>query len=292
MQSDYLRIERAIRYLEENMTDQPDLEQLADQVHLSPFHFQRLFSRWAGISPKRFLQFLTVEHAKEQLRRQRSVLDVAYDTGLSSPSRLYDAFITVEAVTPGEYKNRGAGLIIRYGVHTSPFGQCFLATTERGICWLSFVAEGEEADAISELGKRWEGAVLEEDPAATGPFIRRIFEKKGTPIRLFLKGTNFQIKVWEALLRIPPGHITTYEDVARRIGRDTAARAVGNAVAANPVAYLIPCHRVIRKVGIFGNYQFGSVRKKMMIGREMAAAHSQQDHRIGENSKTSILTKK
>jgi len=274
MSEDYARIEQAIRFIEANADHQPTLEEVAASVHLSEYHFQRLFTRWAGISPKRFLQFLTKESAKNLLA-QTNVLDAAYSAGLSSPGRLHDLFVQCEAVTPGEYKTKGAGLTIRYGFHATPFGECLLATTDRGICFLAFVNDEIHSAALDELKKDWANAELHETPAATRPYIERIFnpsdEQNDSPLTLHVRGTNFQLKVWEALLRVPPGEVTSYEDLAARIGQPSASRAVGNAVAHNPVAFLIPCHRVLRKVGEFGNYRYGAPRKKAMLLRESRA---------------------
>jgi AraC family transcriptional regulator of adaptative response/methylated-DNA-[protein]-cysteine methyltransferase len=280
METDYNRIEKVIHYLEEHLQDQPGLEELAEYIHLSPFHFQRLFSRWVGISPKRFLQFLTIEYAKKLLVRNHSVLDATYESGLSSPSRLYDVFVTVDAVTPGEYKRRGAGLQIDYGIHPSPFGECLIAATERGICGLSFITGTTQAVAVAELKKRWENAILKDNSQSTRLLTNQIFQQQSKnmkqSISLFLKGTNFQVKVWEALLRIPFGTLCAYEDIAVCIGNPGAARAVGTAIAGNPIAYIIPCHRVIRKIGVFGNYGYGPTRKKIMIGWEMAQKYRQE----------------
>jgi AraC family transcriptional regulator, regulatory protein of adaptative response / methylated-DNA-[protein]-cysteine methyltransferase len=275
LSEDYARIEQAIRFIEANADRQPTLEEVAASIHLSEYHFQRLFTRWAGISPKRFLQFLTKESAKQLLKRT-NVLDAAYSAGLSSPGRLHDLFVQCEAVTPGEYKTKGAGLAIRYGFHHTPFGECLLATTDRGICFLAFVNDENHGAALDELKKDWENADLGESPAATRPYVERIFNRddhpNDSPLTLHLRGTNFQLKVWEALLRVPPGEATSYEALAARIGQPSAARAVGSAVAHNPVAYLIPCHRVLRKVGEFGNYRYGPARKKAMLLRESSYA--------------------
>jgi len=274
MSTDYSRVEKAINYLEENFQGQPNLQELADHLNMSSFHFQRLFKRWAGISPKRFLQFLTIEHAKEVLDENRSVLDATYDSGLSSPGRLHDLFVTIDAITPGEYKTRGMGLEIIYGIHLTPFGECLLAVTERGICGLNFINGETWKEAVASLQSQWEGAILKEDIKETKPLAGKIFATNPPDdqfsARLFLKGSNFQIKVWAALLRIPFGSVCSYGDIAAYLGQPTAARAVGNAVAANPVAYMIPCHRVIRKIGVFGDYSHGSGRKKAMIGWEAA----------------------
>ncbi|HEY2930926.1 MAG TPA: methylated-DNA--[protein]-cysteine S-methyltransferase [Acidobacteriota bacterium] len=269
LSSDYSRIESAIRYIEQNFQQQPSLGEIAGNSGLSPFHFQRLFKRWAGISPKRFLQFLTVEYAKGLLQESRDLLDTAYQAGLSGPGRLHDLFVTIEAVTPAEFKRNGAGLRIRYGFHDSPFGECLLSVTERGICGLSF-CPGERKEALADLRDRWSGAGLIEDAMATRSFAQKIFEPGRQKVPLFLKGTNFQIKVWEALLRIPSGQVCCYEDLAQAVGQASASRAVGTAVGSNPVAFLVPCHRVIRKSGIVGNYRWGAARKKAMLVWEAA----------------------
>jgi len=271
---DYRRVERAIAFLQGHFLTQPDLAAIAKHVHLSEFHFQRLFTRWAGVSPKRFLQFLTVEHAKKQLTGSKAVLEVTFDAGLSSPSRLHDLFVTVEAVTPGEFKSRGAGLRIRYGLHATRFGTCLLAVTERGICWLAFVHDAPKVEAVEELKRHWRGAQVVESPATTSSFVERIFSQRKsndeTPLNLLLAGTNFQLKVWEALLRIPTGTVISYQALAREVCNARAARAVGNAVANNPIAYLIPCHRVIRNSGLIGDYRWGCVRKRALLAWEAA----------------------
>ena len=272
---DYRRIEQAILYLEEHFLEQPDLSAVAGSIGLSEYHFQRLFTRWVGISPKRFLQFLTKEHAKHLLRQPVDLLEATYASGLSSPGRLHDLFVTCEAVTPGEYKNHGAGLTIQYGFHQTPFGECLLARTSRGICALAFAEPGGRDQALLDLRTKWRQARLEENPAATASMVAQIFqppELRPGSLNLVLNGTNFQIKVWEALLRIPSGSVVTYEDIALSIGMPKAARAVSNAVASNPVAVLIPCHRVIRKDGAFGGYHYGTARKKALLGWEMARA--------------------
>jgi AraC family transcriptional regulator of adaptative response/methylated-DNA-[protein]-cysteine methyltransferase len=271
---DYLRVEKAISFLQSNYTRQPDLQEVARSVHLSEYHFQRLFTRWAGISPKKFLQYLTLEHAKRSLKESRSVLDATFDAGLSSPGRLHDLFVAIEAMTPGEFKQSGEGLTIHYGFHPTMFGECLLAVTGRGICGLSFVSEGKRTQVLKELRDRWTGATLREATGATQPFIDRLFsrpaKKQRKPLQLLLKGTNFQIKVWEALMKIPEGKVVSYEDLARAVGNSGASRAVGNAVGKNPVAYIIPCHRVIKRVGIIGNYHWGPERKKALLGWEWA----------------------
>jgi len=267
---DYQRIEQAIRYLDNNFQHQPELKEVAENVGLSEYHFQRLFTRWAGISPKRFLQFLTKENAKEQLKHS-SVLIATYSVGLSSPGRLHDLFVSTEAVSPGEYKTHGSGLTIRYGFHRTPFGEALIGLTERGICHLSFVQTGYDVSLMS-LRENWWNAYLLEDSAATGALVEPIFfqNHNPAPLKLFVSGTNFQLKVWEALMSIPQGSLTTYEQIAVKIGQPGALRAVGTAVGQNQVAYLIPCHRVIRKMGDFGNYRWGPVRKKALLGWESA----------------------
>jgi AraC family transcriptional regulator of adaptative response/methylated-DNA-[protein]-cysteine methyltransferase len=276
---DYRLIEQAIRFIETNARRQPELDEVAAAVGLSEFHFQRLFTRWAGISPKRFLQFLTKENAKELLAQSENLLDTTHQVGLSSLGRLHDLFVSTEAVTPGEYKSHGAGVTIRYGIHASPFGPCLVATTERGICHLGFV-QTSEGDAIDNLVADWSRAKMVEDYKSTAKLVEPIFDwsKRGREsLRLHLRGTNFQIKVWEALLQIPQGTVTTYEQIAARIGKPSALRAVGTAVGHNPVAVLIPCHRVLRKDGEFGNYRYGSARKKALLVREMRPDMSPQN---------------
>jgi len=272
LSDDYLRIEQAILYLENHYKDQPSLEELATNIGLSEYHFQRLFTRWAGVSPKRFLQFLTKEGAKELLDRSENLLDTTHQIGLSSLGRLHDLFVNTEAVSPGEYKSRGDGVTIRYGIHPTPFGKCLIATTERGICRLGFV-QTSEGDAIDNLVADWKQATMIEDYKSTAPLIKPIFDlqyglRRDEPLRVHLRGTNFQLKVWEALLQIPIGSVTTYEGIAERIGKPSATRAVGTAIGHNPIAVLIPCHRVIRKVGEFGNYRYGTLMKKALLARE------------------------
>lgn len=269
----YQRIEQAIKYLEENFKRQPELDEVAEKVHLSPFHFQRIFTEWAGISPKRFLQYLTVDYLKGKLQESRNLNEAAELAGLSSQSRVYDLFTTLEAVTPQEYKLNGSGIRVEYGFHQTPFGMCLIGITERGICWLSFVTTDEDPrHAVEEMKTYWHNSVFHEDFALTKSFVDQIFpgtdEKK--KLHLFVKGTNFQIKVWEALLRVPMGDITTYQDIARIIQNPKAVQAVGSAVGSNHIAYLIPCHRVIRKDGILGEYRWNAARKKSIIGWEMA----------------------
>lgn len=270
MKTDYEIVEAAIRYLEANFREQPELSDVARQVGLSEAHFQRLFRRWAGISPKRFLQYLTAQHARELLANSRSVLDVSYAVGLSGGGRLHDLMLNVVAATPGEIKSGGAGIDIKYGFHDSPFGEAMIAITDRGLCALAFVQHDDREHLLDELRARWPAADIAESHSATQKHARMIFGDSAGDITLFVKGTNFQIRVWEALLRVPAGRAVTYEDIAFSIGEPTAMRAVGAAVGRNPIAYLIPCHRVLRKSGVFGEYHWGSTRKKALLGWESA----------------------
>ncbi len=280
----YQRIEQAILYLEKNFQRQPELDEVAGQVHLSPFHFQRIFTEWAGISPKRFLQFLTVDFLKEKLTESKNLVEAAESAGLSGQSRVYDLFTTLEAVTPQEYKLKGSGIRIEYGIHETPFGTCLIGVTERGICWLSFIQPDEDVfRGIGEMKQHWNNSVFHQNDAYTKSFVQKIFpsplplaqgrgmsEGPGERLHVFVKGTNFQIKVWEALLKIPMGQVTTYQGIAQQIQSPKAMQAVGSAVGSNHIAYLIPCHRVIRKDGILGEYRWNSTRKKGIIGWEMA----------------------
>ena len=273
----FSRIEQAIRFLTENVTAQPDLDEVAAQVHLSPFHFQRLFTDWAGISPKRFLQFLTTDFLKNRLVNTSNLLEATDLAGLSSPSRVHDLFVTLEAVTPNEYKTGGENVEIAYGFHETPFGKCFIAVTERGICGLSFIQTDNELAIFNDFKKKWSNADFEKNESKTALIIDQIFTpsvQKAPKLHLLVKGTNFQVKVWEALLKIPTGSLSTYQTIAELAGSPNAVRAVGTAVGSNPIAYLIPCHRVIRKEGKIGEYHWGENRKKALIGFEMAQALS------------------
>jgi AraC family transcriptional regulator of adaptative response/methylated-DNA-[protein]-cysteine methyltransferase len=267
---DYERVARAIEFLRRNAASQPDLAAVARHLHLSEHHFQRLFTQWAGVSPKRFVQYLTVEHAKSRLAATSGVLDLAGAVGLSGPGRLHDLFVTLEAMSPGEYKAGGAGLAIRYGVHESPFGAALVAVTARGICGLQFV-DGAD-DGIERLRQDWPEAELRQDRDGTAPVFERLFRplssQPGRPLALLVKGSNFQVKVWRALLELPFGSLATYGHVAGRIGAPGSARAVGTAIGANPIAWLIPCHRVIRESGALGGYRWGTGRKAAMLGWE------------------------
>jgi len=248
---------------------------VARHAGLSEFHFQRLFRRWAGISPKRFVQVLTARQAANTLRAPGNLFASALDTGLSGSGRLHDLFVNVHAMTPGEWKARGDGVCIDYGLHATPFGECLVGVTARGVCHFAFVESAGRRRALSNLTAAWPKATLRSAPTRTRTIIDRIFggRRNGKGIDLALKGTNFQIKVWEALLRIPPGAVTTYEAIAETIGAPRAARAVANAVANNPVGFLIPCHRVIRKSGVLGGYHWGAPRKQAILAWE-AARHA------------------
>ncbi len=271
--SDYERIAEAISFIVDRVNRQPHLPEIADHLHLSPFHFQRLFCRWTGVTPKRFLQVLTVERAKILLDRCKPLLEVSDSLGLSSSSRLYDHFVCLEAVTPGEYKMAGKGLTIEYAVQDSPFGKVFIATTDRGICNLSFLEASNIDEPLSHLYKRWPHAMVIENKQRTQSIVEVIFGKEKSldrPLSLYVSGTNFQINVWKALLQISPGMVASYSHVAKAVGRPGAARAVGQAVGANPVAFLIPCHRVIRESGELGGYRWGDVRKHAIHAWEAA----------------------
>lgn len=272
MSADYLRIQEAIRYLRSHADEQPRLDDVAAHVGLSKFHFQRLFRRWAGVSPKRFLQFVTVQHAKDLLRASVSVFEASLETGLSGPSRLHDLFVSAEAVTPGEYKSGGAGLELRFGFHESPFGEFLIATSDRGVVALAFIDTRGLQAAVDDLAADWRAAALQRDDAGTATAARQAFsfDRADRPPRLLLRGTNFQIQVWRALLTIAPGSVVAYGDVATAIGRPTAQRAVASAVGDNRIACLIPCHRVLRASGDFGGYRWDPARKVAMLGWEAA----------------------
>jgi AraC family transcriptional regulator, regulatory protein of adaptative response / methylated-DNA-[protein]-cysteine methyltransferase len=276
----YQRIEEAIHFLETNFQKQPELDEVAEKIHLSPFHFQRIFTEWAGISPKRFLQFLTVDFLKTKIAQTRNLNEAAEVAGLSAQSRVYDLFVNLEAVTPQEYKLNGDGIQIQYGFHQTIFGNALIGVTSRGICWLSFYSPENELMELETMKSHWFNSCMVEDNMETGKYIHRVFgtadELDTLPqsgkLSLLVKGTNFQVKVWEALLRVPEGGVTTYQEVAMQINKPRALQAVGSAVGANRIAYLIPCHRVIRKDGVLGEYRWSATRKKSIIGWEMAKA--------------------
>lgn len=266
------RIAEAIEYLTQNFREQPALDEVAAKVHLSPFHFQRLFTEWAGVSPKKFLQFLTLDHAKSILKnKEASLLDAAFETGLSGTGRLHDLFISIEGMTPGEYKNGGAALPINYSYAESPFGNLLVASTPKGLCHMAFA--DDEQQALHELRQRFPNAAYRQVVDLIQQNALYIFThdwSKLDQIKLHLKGTAFQLKVWETLLTIPVGGLSTYQSVAEKIKNPKALRAVGSAIGQNPVAFIIPCHRVIQSAGRFGNYHWGPTRKTAMIGWEAA----------------------
>lgn len=276
-QINYDRIAEAIDYIRDHFQSQPSLEEVADKIHLSPYHFQRLFTDWAGVSPKKFLQYISVEHAKEVLKDQRAtVYDAAFETGLSGTGRLHDLFVNIEGMTPGEFRNGGADLEINYSFAESPFGPVLVASTAKGICYMAFVdeaaASGEPA-AFADLRSRFPNARLRQMTDLIQQNALYIFTQdwsRLSEVKLHLKGTDFQLKVWETLLKIPMGGLSTYKDIAGRLGNSQASRAVGSAVGDNPVAFLIPCHRVIQSTGIIGQYHWGATRKAAMIGWEAA----------------------
>ena len=273
--TDYERIKKAIEYIQANFQQQPDLDAVAKEVYLSPFHFQRLFKDWAGVSPKKFLQYISLQHAKKLLA-DHTVMDAAYETGLSGSSRLHDLFISIEGMTPGEYKNGGEQLNINYSFAESPFGNIIVASTPKGICHLAFA--DDEGKALQQLRLQFPNAGFKQVVDTIQQNALFIFTqdwKNLSKIKLHLKATPFQIKVWEALLKIPLGDVSTYSSIANKIENPKASRAVGTAIGDNPVAFLIPCHRVIRSSGEFGQYHWGSTRKTAMIGWEAAKTNQE-----------------
>jgi len=269
---DFQKIEKAIQFIETNFKSHPTLDQIAESIHLSKYHFDRLFKRWAGVSPIQFLQFLTLEHTKEILAESKSLLDTSMEAGLSGTGRLHDLFVTFEAMTPGDFKKQGKGLTITYGFNKSPFGECLLAITKRGICYFGFADKGDRPEVLNQLFKTWPGSIFKEDSQRVLPIVMSIFNidpnKIPKPFNLTIKGTNFQVNVWKALLKIPEGKAVCYQDIASYLGVPQGFRAVANAIAHNPVAYLIPCHRVIAKSGVIHKYRWGAERKKAMLGLE------------------------
>ena len=263
-------IARAIDYIDETVADQPRLEDVAAAVGLSPTHFQRVFSQWAGVSPKKYQQYLTLDHAKSLLRDRHTLLDTALETGLSGTGRLHDLFLTWEAMSPGEYAAKGAGLTITWGWFDSPFGEMIVAATPRGICGMGFTAEFGREWSIQDMTSRWPEAQFVENADAIAPQVAAILN--GDKANLHLIGAPFQIKVWEALLNVPTGHVTTYSEIAKAIGNPKAVRAVGTAVGRNPVSWLIPCHRALRKSGALGGYHWGLPVKRALLAWEGARA--------------------
>jgi AraC family transcriptional regulator of adaptative response/methylated-DNA-[protein]-cysteine methyltransferase len=274
--TDYQIVRRAIELISENWRDQPELEELALAVGKSPNQLQKVFTRWAGLSPKAFLQAVTLDHARRLLRQDVSILDAAYELGLSGPGRLHDLFVTHEAMSPGDFKSRGEGLLIRYGYHDCPFGRALVMATERGLAGLAFCDPGGERAIFADLASRWLAARFEEDGAATGPYAARVFDpaqwRADNPLRVVLIGTDFQIRVWQGLLKIPVGQATTYSLVAEAVGAERSPRAVGQAIGANPVSFVVPCHRVIGKSGALTGYRWGVTRKRAMLGWEAGVA--------------------
>lgn len=274
----YNRIAEAIHYITQNFKAQPDLDEVAEKVHLSPSYFQRMFTEWAGTSPKKFLQYISIAHAKKVLQKEQATLfDTAYETGLSSTSRLHDLFVNIEGMTPAEYKNGGKNLSINYSFAESPFGSLIVASTVKGICYMAF--EEDEEKALSHLKNEFPNAVFQRKLdllQQNALFIFQNHRDKLHEVKLHLKGTGFQIKVWESLLKIPIGKLSTYGDIAAQIGSPNASRAVGTAIGSNPVAFLIPCHRVIRSSGIFGGYMWGITRKTAMIGWEQSKINEER----------------
>lgn len=271
--NDYDVVRRAIEFINGNWRDQPSLETIAAHVGQDATRLQKLFKRWCGLSPKGFVQALTLDHARLVLRDSASVLDATYEVGLSGPGRLHDLFITHEAMTPGEFRTGGAGLEIAWGVHASPFGEAVVMATSRGLCGLAFADSPVARDrAFADLAQRWPQAAYREDPAATAPYASRIFEpglwRPEEPLRIVLIGTDFQVRTWRALMRIPLGRAATYSDIANHIGRPQAVRAVGAAAGRNPIAFVVPCHRVIGRSGELTGYHWGLTRKRAMLGWE------------------------
>jgi AraC family transcriptional regulator of adaptative response/methylated-DNA-[protein]-cysteine methyltransferase len=268
--ADYPTVRKAIEFISTHWRDQPSIEAIADEVGLSASHFQHVFKRWAGLTPKAFLQAITIERARELLRDSASVLDAAYDVGLSGPSRLHDLFVAHEALTPGDY--RRDGLRLGYGFHPSPFGEAIVVAAPRGLAGLGFVDDGDRAAALADMRRRWPRATFVEDAEATAPLAARAFDPRlwrpDSPLRIVMIGTDFEVRVWETLLSVPLGRATTYSDIARRLGKPKAARAVGAAVGRNPISFVVPCHRVLGRSGALTGYHWGLARKQAIIGWE------------------------
>ena len=276
---DYAVVRAAIEYLTENAKAQPDLETLAKAIGEDPFSLQKLFKRWAGISPKSFLQALTLDHAKHMLRDASSILDTSYEVGLSSPGRLHDLFVSHEAMSPGVYKAKGGGVSIYWAFHPSPFGLALVMVTDQGLAGLAFCDEGEEAEAFEDMARRWPNADYNQDSAKTAPYIARIFSREewqpDQPLRVVFIGTDFEVRVWETLLKIPFGKATTYGDIALHLDKPKgAARAVGTAVGKNPISFVVPCHRVLGTTGKLCGYHWGLTRKQAILGWETGVSTS------------------
>lgn len=278
---DYAVVKRTIALISEQWREQPSLEALADELGLSPFQLQKLFTRWAGLSPKGFLQAVTLNHAKGLLARDASLMEASLELGLSGPSRLHDLFITHEGVSPGIYKARGKGLAIHYGFHPSPFGRALVMLNEGRLSGLAFVDEEGDAACLADMTRRWPEAQYVQDQAATAPFIARIFAQRNwraeEPLRIVLIGTDFEIRVWEQLLTVPMGRATSYSEIAGRLGKPSASRAVGAAVGRNPISFVVPCHRVLAKSGALCGYHWGLTRKRAMLGWEAGQTSAVQD---------------
>jgi len=273
--NDYAIVRETIEFLTDNWRDHPGLDEMARHVGLQPLQLQRLFTRWAGLTPKAFLQAITLDSARALLRNSASVLDTSYEVGLSGPARLHDLFVTHEAMTPGVYKARGEGIEIRYAFHACPFGQALFMATEHGLAGLAFADDGDEAAAFEDMKKRWPKATYIRDHNATAPYAARVFDQSqwasDAPLRVAMIGSDFEVRVWETLLKIPMGAVTTYSDIAAHIGKPSAARAVGTAVGKNPISFVVPCHRVIGKTGSLCGYHWGLTRKRAIIGWETGA---------------------
>lgn len=270
--ADYLLVKRILAYLTENWREQPSLDEISRMSGVSAHHMQRVFTRWAGLSPKAFLQAITIDHARELLRESASILDTSYEVGLSGPGRLHDLFVTHEAMTPGAYKAKGRGVSIRYGFHDCPFGRALVMATDIGLCGLAFADPGEEEVAFADMASRWPEADYVVDEASTVNYARTIFEPDNwspdRPVRVVFLGSDFEIRVWETLLRIPMGKASTYSAIAAKLGRPNAARAVGSAVGRNPLSFVVPCHRVLGKSGGLCGYHWGLTRKRAILGWE------------------------
>jgi AraC family transcriptional regulator of adaptative response/methylated-DNA-[protein]-cysteine methyltransferase len=276
--TDYDIVRRAVEYISEHWRDQPSLEQIATVVGMQPLSLQRLFTRWAGLSPKAFVQALTLDHARSLLADSASVLDATYEVGLSGPGRLHDLFVTHDAMTPGDFKAKGEGIVIRWAFHSSPFGYALVMMTERGLAGLAFADPGREQSALADMKARWPLATYVEDEAATAPYARRIFDRTtwrpDQPLKIFMIGSDFEIRVWETLLKLPLGKATTYSDIAAHIGKPAAARAVGAAIGKNPISFVVPCHRVLGKGGGLCGYHWGLTRKRAILGWEAGVVSS------------------